>query len=44
MEGYSKKEVSEYMSNFLNRDRKYTIKHKYQSACDGKERLVVEEV
>ena len=44
MEGYSKEEVSEYTANFLNKDRKYTIKHKCQSACDGKERIIIEEV
>jgi len=44
MEGYTKEEVSEYIVNYLNKDRKYDIKHKYQSACDGKERIIIEEV
>ena len=44
MEGYTKKEIAEYMVNFLNDGRKYDIKHIYQSACDGKERVTIVEV
>jgi len=28
----------------LNKERKYTIVHKYMSACDGKERVIIEEI
>lgn len=44
MEGYSKKEIAEYVMTYLNKDRKYVYNHKYQSGCDGKERLIIDEV
>ena len=43
-EGYTKEELVDVIRTYLNKDRKYTYTHKYQSGCDGKERLIIEEV
>jgi len=44
MEGHTRDEVAEYAKIYLNKDRKYKVTHKYQSACNGKELMIVEEV
>jgi hypothetical protein len=44
MEGYTKEELVDVVLTYLNNNRRYTYSHKYQSGCDGKERLIIEEV
>ena len=44
MEGHTRDEVAEYAKIYLNKGRKYKITHKYQSSCDGREQMIVEEV